>query len=49
MRKNKTGGRKYFHQTIIQSEKLKDGTDNPHAGKIKTIYHRLSSTNYPKK
>lgn len=48
MRKNKTGGRKYFHQTIIESDKRKDGTDNPKSGKVKTIYHRLSTTNKPK-
>ena len=49
MRKNTTGGRKEFPQTIIQSKKRKDGTDNPDAGKVRTIYHRLSTTHRPKK
>lgn len=44
MRKNKTGGRKYFHQTI----KLKDADGNE-TGKVKTIYHRLREDNRPKR
>lgn len=43
MRKNKTGGRKYFTQTIIGLPLKKDGKPNPNAGKIKTIIHRLTS------
>ena len=41
MRKNKTGGRRYFNQTVIEAPKKKDGTVNPNAGKKKTITHRL--------
>ena len=41
MRKNKTGGRKYFHQRIVEAEKKYDGKPNPRFGKIKTIIHRV--------
>jgi hypothetical protein len=41
MRKNKTGGRKCYTQTIIESEKKKDDKPNPRAGKIKVITHQL--------
>lgn len=41
MRKNKTGGRKHHHQRIVESEKRKDGTKNPKAGRIKLITHHI--------
>lgn len=47
MRKNKTGGRKVFNQTIIEAPKKKDGTINPNAGKKKTVTHSFApKTNY---
>lgn len=42
MRKNKTGGRGHFTQTIIESPKKKNGAVNPNAGKTKTISHRIT-------
>ena len=41
MRKNTTGGRRYFNQTIIEAPKKKNGAENPSAGKKKTIFHKL--------
>lgn len=43
MRKNKTKGRRYFTQTIIEGKKKKDGSLNPRAGKTKTITHQLTA------
>lgn len=42
MRKNKTGGRKYFTQRIVESAYKNNGTINPKAGNVKQITHRLS-------
>jgi len=39
MRKNKTGGRKHHTQTIIESERKKNGERNPNYGKKKNITH----------
>lgn len=38
MRKNKTGGRRFFNQRIVESDK-KNGKPNPKAGKVKMITH----------
>ena len=45
MRKNKTGGRKYFNQHIVIAPLKQDGTPNPKVGQHKTITHRLTLKN----
>jgi hypothetical protein len=41
MRKNKTGGRRYFSQRIVEAEKRYDGKPNPRFGTEKQITHQL--------
>lgn len=40
MRKNKTGGRRFYTQRIVESDK-KNGKPNSRAGKVKMITHMI--------